>query len=412
MRGRLGAAPDVPGSPLVSVAVVSHDGSERLRTLLGGLGGRTDYPNLELIVVDNGSSGGSVELLRSARVPFPLRILVNQHNESFSDANNRAAAAARGELLLFLNDDVEPFEAGWLRELVACLGRGEAEAVGATLVFPHDDRERFPQGFAVQHRGLRFRDEDGVLGPALHDWEANPLDERLGEDVECPVVVAACLLVGAQRFRKAGGFTHGYLFGSEDIDLCLKLRDAGARILCSGRSLLIHRPGSTRRQIAFEQARERKQRNHRLLLERWGGRLRREHDLSALAGGGMWVQEGREGGAAARTPAEARQPAVCVRSSGRALCAARGGRFVNLQGEAAGELRGLECDVAIHVHEGKRHVLAPGQFNVLWLPDASEEPPPTELDAYDLVLHGTPEENVVGAALHAADERGHPLRIG
>jgi GT2 family glycosyltransferase len=418
LRRRLGPAPEVPIElPLVSIVVVNHNGVEHLRRLLAGLTEATDYPHMELIVIDNGSSDDSLELLRTVVPPFPVSIVANPHNESFSDANNQGAARARGDLLLFLNNDVEPFEPGWLRELVACLRSGLAGAVGATLIFPHDDRDRFPSGFAVQHRGLRFRDEDGTIGPALHEWEADPLDERLGKDVESPVVVAACLLIEAALFEQVDGFTHGYLYGSEDIDLCLKLRDAGRGVLCSGRALLIHRPGSTRRAIEFEQARERKLRNHRLLLETWGPRLRREHDLAGLDGGGIWVQLGREDGALAATPAEAEAVGLCVKASDppsadgagtdpleelRARAHARGHRCLVLRGEEVDDPRGLEYDVAVHVRGSKRCMPAPGQHNVLWIVGPGGVPLGDDRVSCDVMLGGSADIDAILNVILAA----------
>jgi len=399
LRDRLGPAPTLGAAPLVSIVVANHDGAAHLRRLLAGLRERTDYPRLELIAVDNGSEDDSIELLRSTPLPFPVKILANAHNESFSDANNQGAAAARGELLLFLNNDVEPIESGWLRELVACLQGNGGGAAGATLVFPHEERDRFPCGFAVQHRGLRFREEEGTIGPVLHEWEADPLDEQLGRDIASPVVVAACLLVSADLFRRVGGFTHGYVYGAEDIDLCLKLRATGDPVVCSGRSVLVHLPGSTRRTIAFEAARARKLRNHRLLLEHWGPRLRREHDLDTFGGGAMWLQLGRERTPAASSRPQAKALGVCVRADPdgaghavdpcerlRAAVAARGGRCLILRGEEVEDPRGLELDLAIHLRGPRRYVPAAGQFNVLWLSRASGDVTGAECDDYDLVL--------------------------
>lgn len=444
VRRRLGPTPPLPPDPpLVSIVLTSHNGVDYLRALLAGLVEQTDYPRLELIAVDNGSSDGSVAFLCAAEAPFPISIVANRHNESFSDANNQGAALARGELLLFLNNDAEPFEAGWLRELVACLDGSSAAAVGATLVSPHEDLDRFPLGFAVQHRGLRFRDEKGVLGPVLHDWEADPLDDRLGEDIEAPVVVAACLLVEAALFEQIGGFTRGYLYGCEDIDICLKLRAARGPTVCSGRSLLIHQPGSTRRAVEFERARERKLRNHQLLRERWGPRLRREHDRDALAGAGIWVQRGRQDGAAASTLSEAEALSICVRASEppssddrsdeierlRSDVTARGHRCLVLCGDAIDDPRGLECDVAVHVRGPRRYVPAPGQFNVLWAPERRDDLTGAECDLYDLVVTGDagqairlrtasatplevlPGDGVLDAALTAAQASGRPTQI-
>jgi O-antigen biosynthesis protein len=280
IRDRLGPSPELPTWPLVSIVVLNRDGEEHLRRLLAGLVEHTDYPGLELIVADNGSSDGSLDFLRTVEAPFPISILVNPHNESFSDANNQGAAQAAGELVLFLNNDIEPFEPGWLRELVSCHCESGAGAVAATLVCPdHEHSRDFPLGYGVQHRGLAFaRGEGEHLVPVLRGWEEDPLDAALGEDLECDAIAAACLLIPPTTFAQIGGFTHGYHYGCEDVDLCLKLRAAGKSVVCSGRSILIHRPVSTRRTIPYEEARRTKQANLELLWRRWGPRLDRRRD--------------------------------------------------------------------------------------------------------------------------------------
>jgi len=254
--------------------VANRNGREHLRRLLDGLARRTDYGNLELIVVDNGSSDGSLELLHRAEAPFPISVVANSRNLSFSEACNQGAAKAEADLLLFLNNDVEPFEPGWLRELVACLHTTQAGAVAATLLCRDEEHERkFAHGFGVQHRGLEFADEDGELVPKLRGWEDDPLDAALGEDAECDAIAAACLLIRRATFAEVGDFSPGYFYGCEDVDLCLKLREAGLRVTCSGRSIAIHHPASTRRTVHFAKARARKLANLGLLHKRWGVRL-------------------------------------------------------------------------------------------------------------------------------------------
>jgi len=259
IRRRLGPPPDPPDWPLVSIVVLNRDGADHLRRLLHGLAERTDYPNLELILVDNASSDDSLDFIRTVEAPFPIEIIANAHNESFSDACNQGAEPASGELLLFLNNDVEPFEPGWLRELVGCLRASGAGAVSATLVCRDEEHEAsFAHGYGVQHRGLGFREESEMLVPELRGWEADPLDARLGVDEECTAVAAACVLLGREALERVGGFSRGYVYGAEDVDLCLKLRAEGFRVLLSGRSVAIHHPASTRRTAPFGEERARK----------------------------------------------------------------------------------------------------------------------------------------------------------
>jgi GT2 family glycosyltransferase len=394
IRRRLGPPPTLPDSPLVSIVVVNRDGVEHLRRLLAGLAGRTDYPHFELIVVDNDSSDGSLDLIRAAVAPFPISIHTNHHNESFSDANNQGAELANGELVLFLNNDVEPFERGWLKELVVCLRASGGGIAGATLVFP---KRESSWGYLVQHRAMQLLDDPVFLGADGSGHGEEPLGEGFGEDADSTIPTGACMLMERDLFRQVGGFTHGYVYGGEDIDLALKVREQGHRVLCSGRSILIHRFSSTRRRAGRWQAAGR--RNRRILWERWGPRLRREYELDRLAGGGSWAARGQPPRTDPPSREEVLSPAFCLKSSEPATGAAddpldslaaelerRGHRCTTLRGDAVDELEGLNYDVAVHIRGPLRYAPKPTQLNVLWAVSHLDSLTAIECDRYDLVI--------------------------
>jgi GT2 family glycosyltransferase len=399
VRRRLGPVPEAADWPLVSIVVLNRDGAGMLRRLLEGLIEQTDYPGFELVLIDNGSSDDSLDFIRRVEAPFPISIVANPHNESFSDACNQGAELASGELLLFLNNDVEPFEPGWLRELVACLRGSGAGAVAATLVCMDEEHEAsFRYGYGIQHRGLAFREEGGMIHPVLHGWESDPLDEYLGVDEERGAVAAACVLVERGAYERVGGFTHGYVYGAEDIDLCLKLRAAGLRVLCSGRSVAIHHPVSTRRAAPFEEERARKLANRRVLWERWGPQLRREYELDRLERDGVWplgfcIK--------AADPAAASE----LEAVGAAL-ERRGHRCLLLEGDRSEDPIGLNYDVAVHLRGRLRYVPKPAQLNVLWEVAPPGTVPAIERTHYDLVLSGAESpERFAGRLLAAAEAR-------
>jgi GT2 family glycosyltransferase len=398
IRRRLGPVAEAPAWPLVSIVVLNRDGAPMLRRLLRGLLERTDYPRFELILVDNGSSDDSLDFIRRVEAPFPISILANPHNESFSDACNQGAELASGDLLLFLNNDVEPFEPGWLRELVACHRGCGAGATAATLVCRDEEHERsFEYGYGVQHRGLAFREEDdGMIHPALHGWEADPLDGRLGEDEERGAVAAACVMVGRDVHEQVGGFSHGYVYGAEDIDFCLKLRAEGFAVLCSGRAIAIHHPVSTRRAAPFEEQRAQKLANRRLLWERWGPQLRREYELNRLEGGGDWPL-----GFCIKAAYPEAAPKLDVV---RAAFERRGYRCLVLEAERAENSHGLNYEVAVHVSGPVRYVPKPGQLNVLWDVGCPQRLSASESSRYEMHLNGFENADQFVDSLLAATE--------
>jgi GT2 family glycosyltransferase len=133
-------------APLVSAIVPTPDGAALLERCAAGLLARTAYRNVELLIVDNGSVEPATEAL-FARLTADARVRVLRVAGAFdfSALNNRAAAEARGDVLLLLNNDISVIHADWLGELVSHALRPEVGAVGAKLLYP-DGR--------VQHAGV------------------------------------------------------------------------------------------------------------------------------------------------------------------------------------------------------------------------------------------------------------------
>ena len=368
LRDRLGPVPELPEWPPVSIVVLNRDGEDHLRLLLPRLATATDYPRFELVLVDNDSSDGSVELARSLELPFPLTIVENDENLSFSDANDDAAERAAFDLLLFLNNDVEPFEPGWLKELVACLEGAEAAAVGATLLHGGDAPGRRSGAYAVQHRRVELAGAPGFVR-VVNAGGGAELEEPL-PDLPATAATAACLLIGRDAFERVGGFTTGFQWGWEDVDLGLKLASGGDGIVCSGRSVLFHRESSTRAAATTDWQRSTRAHNRRLFAQRWGPQVRREYLLDRLTGRGFWT--------------DSRPPLLVVALSGaderdlaaRELADAVEGEGwrVSLVESPEDEARGLpdEADFALLTDPASGAPLSPGVPCVAWVGDQAE----------------------------------------
>lgn len=254
--------------PRVSVVIPTRDRAELLRVTLDGLFGATDYPDIEVVVVDNDSREPETRaLFESYRNDRRLRVVTAPGAFNFSDLSNRGAAAASGAVLLFLNNDIEVIEPGWLTELVSQAVRPEIGAVGAKLLYPDG---------TVQHGGVVL----GIGGVAGHGHlglpDADPgYFARMVLGQEVSAVTGACLATRAAVFREVGGFDAERLkVAFNDIDLCLRIRAAGYRILWTPFAKLVHHESKSRGPEDTPEKRARFQAETAVMQERWGAELR------------------------------------------------------------------------------------------------------------------------------------------
>jgi GT2 family glycosyltransferase len=256
-------------SVAVSVIVPVHGRAELTRRCLDMV--LADLPaDAELIVVDDGSDDETPELL--ATYGDAIRGLRLEENAGFARACNEGAAHARGQLLVFLNNDVEPAP-DWLVALRRCAEtRPEAAAVGAKLLYPNG---------TVQHVGVVF----GQDGYPHHLYAGFPADHpAVNRSRPLQAVTAACLLVRRSAFEAAGGFDSGYLNSLEDVDLCLRLGEAGGEVHYCHESVLVHLESASRGRS------DRFARSVALYRERWRERVRRD-DLAIYVADGLLAVE-------------------------------------------------------------------------------------------------------------------------
>jgi GT2 family glycosyltransferase/spore maturation protein CgeB len=289
IRERLGPAPALPSWPAVSIIVPTRNGLEHIERLLAGLEERTDYPEFELIVVDNASEDGTRNFLEGLDTEFPLEVIANSVPASFSDSNAQGTARAAHDLILFLNNDIEPFERGWLRELVAAHLREGVVATGATLLRSVAANDPEARDRTVQHRSIKFRAAPDGVRPYNHGNWGDLFGSGFGTEDRAPAVTAACMLVDKARFNAVGGFAGGYRFGTEDVDLALKLTAGGGHALATGRSILYHRESATQDDEGRDFKRNNRVANRRLFLERWGPQVRRDYRLGRLRADPFWT---------------------------------------------------------------------------------------------------------------------------
>jgi O-antigen biosynthesis protein len=226
--------------PLVSVIVPTRDHPELLASCMDGLLRRTDYPALEILIVDNGSTmPEALSLLASLAEEPSVRVLHCPGPFNYSALNNRAAHEAGGELLLLLNSDTGVLEPGWLREMVTHAERPEVGAVGAKLLYA-DSR--------VQHAGVvlgRGQNISHQLRLAAKD-DPGPHGE-LALTRTVLAVTGACLMTRRSVFWEVGGLDETQLpIALNDVDFCLRLADHGYRVVWTPFAELQHFESASR----------------------------------------------------------------------------------------------------------------------------------------------------------------------
>jgi GT2 family glycosyltransferase len=261
-------------APMVSVIVPTRDRADLMRTCLDGLLRRTDYPALDVIVVDNGSTEPALQaLLAGWTADGRLRVLPAPGPFNYAALNNRAAVVARGDIILLLNNDTEVLHPDWLTEMARLALRPGIGAVGARLLFP-DSR--------VQHAGVVL----GVGGVAAHDFlfaaRADPGSQdalRLLRAVSA--VTAACLAVRRDAYLAVGGMDEErFAVAYNDVDLCLKLRRAGLVNLVTPHAELLHHESASRGSDETPARRARWQAEHAAMRASWGRMLDADPFLS------------------------------------------------------------------------------------------------------------------------------------
>jgi len=229
-----------PSEKKVSIIIPNKDHPQLLKRCIHSIYANTSEEQFEILIVDDQSRDASLlTYYRQMQETKPnFRVLEGSSPFNFSRACNLGAKAARGDLLLFLNNDTEVLDGDWLSNLSGPCTLPGVGAVGAKLIYPNGK---------VQHAGVVI----GLEGHAAHVFQGvlnDPLTPYGHVDWmrNVSAVTAACMLVPKDRFWEVGGFDERFQIAFGDIDLCLRLRDAGYRIVYTPDVCLIHHEGKSR----------------------------------------------------------------------------------------------------------------------------------------------------------------------
>lgn len=239
-------------APLVSVIVLNYNGKGHLEACLSSIK-RTKYSNFEVILVDNGSSDGSVDLVRKK---FKwTKIIANDENLGFAEGNNIGYENSRGKYIVLLNNDtsVDPM---WLSEMVKILEKDKKIGACACKVKLFYNRDLLNSaGIELDIYGFAF--SRGL--PSRNNYEKDTGQYDKLEEVFS--AYGAAMMVRRSVIEEVGLFNPDYKMWFEEVDFCWRLRLAGYKIFYTPKAVVYHKLFSTRKIAVFSK-------NQKLFLER------------------------------------------------------------------------------------------------------------------------------------------------
>ncbi|WP_228062493.1 glycosyltransferase family 2 protein [Lysobacter sp. H23M47] len=257
------------GAPKVSLVIPTRDRVELLRMCVESILARTTYPNFELVVVDNQSTDpDALAYLAELQQRDQVKVLRFDAPFNYSAINNWAVTQCDGAVIGLVNNDIEMISPDWLDEMVAHAMRPEVGAVGAMLYYPNE---------TIQHAGVML----GLHGVAGHIYAGLPRGypghggrARVAQSMSA--VTGACLLVRRDVFEQVGGLDEQLQVAFNDIDFCLRLREAGYRNIWTPFAELYHHESASRGSEDTEEKKQRFAGEVELMQQRWGEWLPRD----------------------------------------------------------------------------------------------------------------------------------------
>lgn len=259
-------------APCVHIAIPTRDRLDLLKTCIGSLLRQTEYPNYQVIVIDNGSvESETLRYLKglpkhAAIHNVELSVVRDDGPFNFSALNNEAVRDIHTGVLVFLNNDIKITDSHWLLEMVCHAMRPDVGCVGAKLLYPDG---------TIQHLGVTLGAND--IASHLYTTENPkhwPSHHPLLTCTSNPIAVtAAAMAIRAEVFHQLGGFNAEKLaVAYNDVDLCLRAESSGYRTVCTPRAMLIHYESMSRK-TAKQTDLKRERQESNWMRKRWSSQL-------------------------------------------------------------------------------------------------------------------------------------------
>jgi GT2 family glycosyltransferase len=253
-------------NPCVSIIIPTRDRVELLRQCIDSIMQRSSYRNYEILVVDNDSAQkATLDYFAQLQNVSQVRVIPFHQAFNYASINNAAAAVAKGDVLCLMNNDIEVVSPDWLEEMVGLAMRPDVGAVGAKLYYPNR---------TLQHAGVVL----GVGGIAGHAHKHLPGDDpgsfsRASLTQQFSAVTGACLMVRRDLYQSIGGLDPKLRVAYNDVDFCLRLGQAGHKIIWTPYAEFIHHESATRGADTTGEQLARVERESALMRERWNALL-------------------------------------------------------------------------------------------------------------------------------------------
>lgn len=253
---------ETAGEPKISIIIPNKDHAEDLKKCVDSIREKTTYPAYEILMVDNGSETEAIrELYEELKKGPGFRVTEYNKKFNFSAACNQGAAETDGEYVLLLNTDTEVISPDWLEQMLAYARRPDVGPVGAMLYYRDD---------TVQHGGV----VPGTVAATEHyNWhrkrgETGELN-RMCLPQEMMAVTGACLLTRRDVWEKLGGLDETFAVAYNDIDFCLRAREAGLKVIWTPYAELYHHESKIRGLDTGTRKQEAFMREDRRFRKRW-----------------------------------------------------------------------------------------------------------------------------------------------
>jgi GT2 family glycosyltransferase len=250
----------IKNNPLVSLIIPTKDRVDLLGPCIDSIYSKSTYPDFEVIIIDNQSRAAGTKdyFSRIVKEHNSLRVIPYDKPFHMSAIKNAAARWARGEHLLFLNNDIEVITPGWIEALLEHSQRNEVACAGAKLLYPNQ---------TIQHAGV-------VIGPGGfvdHLFRCAPSESPgymggVSTIQNYRAVTGACMLIKRTIFDELGGFDEGYRVSFGDLDLCMRAHTQGYVNVYTPYAELFHHESASLGKIS---AVDRSPEDTRHFLERW-----------------------------------------------------------------------------------------------------------------------------------------------